>query len=65
MIGRLVESATIELVAIGIVIAFLVMGWMFTSGFIDEWGPLLGFLIAITIGTILPALYILNGLGGL
>jgi hypothetical protein len=37
------------------------MGWMFTSGFIDEWGPLLGFLIAITLGTILPTLYILYG----
>ncbi len=61
MIGRLIESATIELVAIGVVIAFLVMGWMFTSGFIDEWGPLLGFLIAITLGTILPTLYILYG----
>lgn len=39
MIEGLIESATIELVAIGIVIALLVMGWMFTSGFIEELGP--------------------------
>lgn len=63
--GRLIEHASIELVTIGIIIAALVMGWAFTSGFIDEYGPLLGFLLAVTVGTILPSLYIIYGTGGL
>ena len=60
---RLIENASIELVTIGIIIAALVMGWAFTSGFIDEYGPLLGFVLAATVGTILPSLYIIYSTG--
>lgn len=62
---RLVENASTELVVIGIIIAALVMGWAFTSGFIDEYGPMLGFILAATVGTILPTLYIIFSIGGL
>lgn len=62
---RLIENASTELVVIGIIIAALVMGWAFTSGFIDKYGPLLGFVLAMTVGTILPSLYIIYGIGGL
>ncbi len=62
---RLVEHASTELVTIGIIIAALVMGWAFTSGFIDEYGPLLGFALAATVGTILPTMYIIFATGGM
>lgn len=62
---RVFEAASVELVTIGIVIAALLMGWAFTSGLVDEYGPFLCFAFAVTVGTILPSLYIIYGFGGL
>lgn len=55
----LIAATTTELIVVGVIIAALVMAWMFTSGFIDDYGPILGMIIALGGGTVLPALYIL------
>ena len=62
---RLVEAASVVLITVGIIIAAVVMGWAFTSGFIDEYGQLLGIILALAIGTILPSIYIIYSTGGL
>ncbi|WGI20909.1 hypothetical protein [Amylibacter sp. IMCC11727] len=62
---RLIEHASVELVMVGIIIAALVMGWAFTSGLVDDYGPFLCIGFALTVGTILPSLYIIYGIGGL
>lgn len=58
-------SATPELVVVGIIIAALVMAWMFISGFIDEYGPMIGMMIALGLGTVLPALYVILAVAGM
>ena len=62
---RLLENASIELVTIGIIIAAILVGWTFASGLVDEYGPFFCIAFALTVGTILPSLYIIYSVGGL
>ena len=62
---RLIEHASVELVMIGVIIAAIIMGWTFTSGLVDEYGPFLCVAFAMILGTILPAFYIIYSTGGL
>ena len=61
----LITSATTELVVVGIILAALAMAWMFTSGFIDKYGAMVGMVIALGVGTVLPSLYILFAIRGM